>query len=33
MLLLSGVSREDGDLVELNAVLKGQPRLHAKAFM
>jgi hypothetical protein len=32
-LLLSGVSREDGELVELNEVLEGQPRLHAKAFV
>ncbi len=33
MLLLSGVSREDGELVELNAVLEGQPRLNVKAFV
>jgi hypothetical protein len=32
-LLLSGIRREDSELVELNAVLKGQPRLHAKAFV
>ena len=28
-LLLSGISREDGELVELNAVLKRQPGMHA----
>jgi hypothetical protein len=33
MLLLSGISREDGELVELDAVLEGQPKLHAKAFV
>jgi hypothetical protein len=33
MLLISGVSREDGELVELNAVLKRQPGMHAKAFV
>jgi hypothetical protein len=32
-LLLSGISREDGGLVELDAVLGGQSRLHAKAFV
>jgi hypothetical protein len=32
-LLLRGVSREDGELVELDAVLERQPRLHAKAFV
>jgi hypothetical protein len=33
MLLLSGVSREDGELVELDAALEGQSRSHAKAFV
>ena len=33
MLLLGGISREEGELVELNAVLEGQPRLHAKTFV
>ncbi len=33
MLLLSGVSRKDGKLVELYAVLKRQPGMHAKAFV
>ncbi len=32
-LLPSGVSREDGELVELNVVLEGQPRLHVKALV
>jgi hypothetical protein len=31
MLLLSSVSREDGELVELNAVLEGQIGTHTKA--
>jgi hypothetical protein len=31
MLLLSSISREVGVLVELNAVLEGQPILHANA--
>ncbi len=33
MLHLSGINREDGELVELNAVLKRQPGMHAKAFV
>jgi hypothetical protein len=33
MLLLSGVSREDSELVELDAVLKRQPGTNAKAFV
>jgi hypothetical protein len=33
MLLLSSISREDGELVELNAVLGGQPGTHAKALV
>jgi hypothetical protein len=33
MLLLSGISREDGELVELDAVLEGQPGTHAKALV
>jgi hypothetical protein len=33
MLLLSGVSREDSELVELNAVLKRQPGMHEKTFL
>ncbi len=33
MLLLSGVSRKDSELVELDAVLEGQPRLLTKAFV
>ncbi len=32
-LLLSGVSKEDSELVELNAVLEGQPGMHAKALV
>jgi hypothetical protein len=32
-LLLSGISSKDSELVELDAVLEGQPRLHAKAFV
>ncbi len=32
-LLLSGISGESGELVKLDAVLEGQPRLHAKAFV
>ncbi len=31
MLLLSGVSREDIELMELDAVQEGQPGTHAKA--
>jgi hypothetical protein len=33
MLLLSGVSREDGELVELYAVLKKQPGMYARAMV
>ena len=33
LLLLSGVSRENGELVELDAVLEGQPGLHAQALV
>jgi hypothetical protein len=33
MLLLSSVSRKDGELVELNAILEGQPRLCVKALV
>jgi hypothetical protein len=33
MLLLSGICREDSDLVELNTVLTRQPGMHAKAFV
>jgi hypothetical protein len=32
-LLLSGINREDGELVELDAVLEGQPGMHAKAMV
>ncbi len=32
-LLLSDISREDGELMELDAVLEGQPRPQAKAFV
>jgi hypothetical protein len=31
MLFLSSVSRDDGELVELDAVLEGQPGTYAKA--
>jgi hypothetical protein len=33
MLLLSGISREDGELGELDAVLEGQPGTYARAFV
>jgi hypothetical protein len=33
MLLLSGVNREDGELVELDAVLEGQLGMHMKALV
>jgi hypothetical protein len=33
MLLLSGISRGDGELVELDAVLKRQPGMHTKDFV
>jgi hypothetical protein len=33
MLLLSGVSREDGELVEFNAVLEGQPGTYERALV
>ncbi len=33
MLLLSGISREDGELEELDAVPETQPRLHTKALV
>jgi hypothetical protein len=32
-LLLSGISREDSELVELDAVLEGQPGTHAKVLV
>jgi hypothetical protein len=32
-LLVNDVSREDCELVKLNEVLEGQPRLHAKALV
>jgi hypothetical protein len=33
MLLLSSISKEDAELVELDAVMEGKPRLHAKIFV
>jgi hypothetical protein len=33
MLLLGGVHREDGELVELDTVLEGQPGINATALV
>jgi hypothetical protein len=33
MLFLSGINREDGELMEIDAVLEGLPGMHARALI